>query len=137
MGIDTPRHEFYTINTNQSGPPLSARQKHEPRLLRSIPISKPNSFPKKPSRQKWTRPIYLPGHIYRLLSQETKDALQKYNVEAIQKFKSSRNLNETNYIHDVYEDTQDNSPSSNEDDEFQECQEYNTDKDLYKQSETF
>ena len=26
--------------------------------------------------QKWTGPIYLPGHIYKLLSQEAKDALQ-------------------------------------------------------------
>ena len=69
----------------------------------------------------------LAGHIYKLLSQEARDALQKYSVEAIQKFKSSRNLHETIFIHDVHEDTQDNSPSSNEDDEFQECQEFNTD----------
>ena len=41
-------------------------------------------------------------HIYKLLSQESKDALQKYNVEAIQKFKSSRNLHETTFIHDVH-----------------------------------
>ena len=72
----------------------------------------------------------LPEHIYMLLSHEAKDALQKYNVEAIQRFKPSRNLHETNFIHDVHEDTQDNSPSSNEDDEFQECQDYNTDQDL-------
>ena len=72
----------------------------------------------------------LPEHIYKILSQEAKDALQKYNVEAIQKYKSSRNLHETNFIHDVHEHTQDNSPSSNEDDEFQECQDYNTDQDL-------
>ena len=48
------------------------------------------TFPKKPARQKWTGPIYLPGHIHKLLSQEAKDASQKYNVEAIQKFKTSR-----------------------------------------------
>ena len=119
-----------SINTNQSGSPTSARHKLQPRLLRSNPNSKPNTFPEKPARQKWTGPIYLPGHIYKLLSQEAKDALCKYNVEAIQKFKSSRNLHETNFTHDVHEDTQDDSPSSNEDDEFQECQEYNTDQDL-------
>ena len=130
MGIDTPSDEFYTINTNQSSPPMSARHKLQPRLLRSNPSTKPNTFPKKPTRQKWTGPIYLPGHLYKLLNQEAKDALQKYNVEAIQKFKSSRNLHETNFIHDFHEDTQDNSPSSNEDDEFQECQEYNPDQDL-------
>ena len=37
------------------------------------------------------------------MRQEAKDALQKYNVEAIQKFKASRNLNETELIHNVYE----------------------------------
>ena len=51
-------------------------------------------------------------------------------MEAIQNFKSSRNLHETTFIHDVHKDTQNNSSSSNEDDEFQEWQEFNTDKDL-------
>ena len=51
-------------------------------------------------------------------------------MEAIQKIKCLRNLNETNFVHDFHEDIQSNSPSSNEDDEFQECQEYNTDQDL-------
>ena len=102
MGMDTPSDEFYNINTNQSGPPLSARHKLQPRLLRSNPKTKPNTFPKKPDRQKWTGLIYLPGYIYKLLNQEAKDALQKYNVEAIQKFKVSRNLNETEFMHNVY-----------------------------------
>ena len=77
MGIDTPSNEFYTINTNQSGPPMSARHKFQPRLLQSNPNLKPNAFPKKPARQKWTCHIYLPVHIYKLLSQESKDAIQK------------------------------------------------------------
>ena len=46
--------------------------------------------------------------LYELLSQEAKDALQKYNEGAIQKFKASRNLNETDLIHDVYEHAQEN-----------------------------
>ena len=75
-------------------------------------------------------PIYLPRHIYKLLSQEAKVALQEYYVEAIQKFKASRNLHETNLIHDVYEHTQDNFPSSTKEEEFQECLEFNTDQDL-------
>ena len=103
MGIDTPSDEFYNINTNQSGPPMSARHKLQPGLLRSNPNTKPNTFPNKPARQKWTGPIDLPTHIYKHLSQEAKDALQKYNVEAIQKFKASRNLNETELMHNVYE----------------------------------
>ena len=37
MGTDTPSYEFYNINTNQSGPPMSARHKLQPGLLRSNP----------------------------------------------------------------------------------------------------
>ena len=37
MGTDTPSYEFYNININQSGPPMSARHKLQPRLLRSNP----------------------------------------------------------------------------------------------------
>ena len=106
MGIDTPSDEFYNINTNQSGPPMSTRHKLQPRLLRTNPNTKPNTFPKKSARQEWTGPIYFPGHIYKLLSQEAKDALQKYNVEAIQKSKASRNLNETELMNNVYEHAQ-------------------------------
>ena len=39
-------------------------------------------------------------------------------------------MHETNYVHDIYENTKHNSSSSNEDDEFQECQEYHPDQDL-------
>ena len=126
--VDIASDEYYTSSTNQSGPPIFARHKLQSRLLRSNPNSKQKiTFPKKPARQRWTGPIYLPGLIYKLLSQEAKDALLKYNVEAIQNFKSSRNLHETNLVHDLHGDTKSNFPSSNEDDEFQECQEYNTD----------
>ena len=123
MGIDTPSDEFYNINTNLSGPPMSARHKLQPRLQRTNPNIKPTTFPKKPTRQKWTGPIYLPGHIYNLLSQEAKDALQKYNVEAIQKFKASRNLHETQLIHTVSEHAQEELSPSIDEEEFQECQE--------------
>ena len=90
MGIETPSEEFYNINTNQSGLPMSARHKLQPRLQRKNPNGKTNTFPKKSTRQKWTGPTYLPSHIYNLLSQEAKEALKKYNIEAIQKFKASR-----------------------------------------------
>ena len=130
MGFDTPSDEFYNINTNQSGPPMSARHKLKPRLLRTNPNMKPNTFPKKSARQKWTGPIYLPGHIYKLLSQEAKYALQKYNVEAIQKFKASRNLNEIELMHNVYEHAQEELPTSIDEEEFQECEQFNTDQDL-------
>ena len=64
------------------------------------------------------------------MSQEATDALQKYNVEAIQKFKASRNLNETELIHNVYEHVQEELPPTIDEEEFQECQEFNTDQDL-------
>ena len=40
MGIDMPSDEFYTVNTNQSGPPMSAKHIFQPRLLR--PNQNPN-----------------------------------------------------------------------------------------------
>ena len=130
MCIDTPSDKFYTINTNQSGPPMSARHKLKHRLLRTNPNTKPNTFLKKSTRQKWTGSIYLPAHIYTLLRQESKDALQKYIVEAIQKFKASRNLNETELVHNVYEHAQEELPTSIDEEEFQECQQFDTDQDL-------
>ena len=72
----------------------------------------------------------MPSHIYNLLSQEAKDALQKYNVEAIQKFKASRHLNETQFINTMSQLTQDELPPIIDEEEFQECQEFNTDQDL-------
>ena len=77
-----------------------------------------------------TGPIYLAAHIYKLLSQEVKDALQKYNVEAIQKFRSTRNLHEINFQHNLHENTQENSTPSNEDDQSPDCQESHPDQDL-------
>ena len=69
-------------------------------------------------------------YIYKLLNQEAKDALKNYNVEAIQKFKASRNLNETELIHHVYEHAQEELPPTIDEEEFQECQEFNIDQDL-------
>ena len=51
-------------------------------------------------------------------------------VEAIQKYKSSRNLLETNFIPDLHDNTQDNITPSNEDSEFKDCQEFYLDQDL-------
>ena len=107
MGIDTRSDELYNINTNQSGPPISARHKLQPRLLRTNPNTKPNNISKETSQTEmdWSY-ILARTYIYKLLSQQAKDALQKYNVEAIQKFKASRNLNETELLHNVYEHVQ-------------------------------
>ena len=72
----------------------------------------------------------MPAHIYKLLSQEVKAVLQKYNVVAIQKLKSTRNLHETNFVHDLHENTQDNSTSPIEDDQSQDCQEFHPDQNF-------
>ena len=64
------------------------------------------------------------------MSKEAKDAIQKYNVDSIQKFKASRNLNETELMHNVYEHAQEELPPSIDEEEFQECQQFNTDQDL-------
>ena len=73
---------------------------------------------------------YIYQEIYKRLSQESKDALQKYYVEAVQKFEASRNLNETELMHYVYEHTQEELPTSIDEEEIQECQQFNTDQDL-------
>ena len=41
----------------------------------------------------------------------------KYNAEAIQKLKSTRNLHEINFLHDLHENTQENSTTFNQDDQ--------------------
>ena len=111
QGIDTPSDEVYNINTTHASPPMSSIHKMRPRLPRCN--SGPNQFPKKQPNQKWTGPISLPGHVYKLLSQEAKDGLQKYNVEAIEKFKS-RTVHGTNFVSDIHEDSQDMIALSNE-----------------------
>ena len=128
MGVDTPSDELYNIDTTQYVPPMLARHKLQPRLPK--PDQGPSTFPRKQTNQRWTCPIYLPACIYKLLSQEVKDALQKYYVEAIQKLKSTRNLHEINFVHDLHESTQDDSTSSNKDDQSQDCQEFHPDQDL-------
>ena len=64
------------------------------------------------------------------MSQEDKDASQKYNAEAIQKFKSTRNMHEINFLHDLHENTQKNFTTSNQDDLSPDYQECHPDQDL-------
>ena len=128
MGINIPSDEFYNIQLTQYVPPMSARHKLQPRLPN--PNQSPDTFSKKQTKQKWTFPIYLPAHICKLLSLQVKDALQKYNAEAIQKSKPTRNLHENNPLHDLHENTQDNSTTFNQDDQSPDCQESHPEQDL-------
>ena len=107
---------------------MSARHKLQPRLLK--PNQSPVTFQKKQTNQRWTGPTYLPAHIYKLLSQEVKDAVQKYNAEVIQKFKYTRNFHEINFLYDLHENTQENSTTSNQHDQSPDYQESHSDQDL-------
>ena len=129
MGIITTSDEFYNIHTTQYVPPMSTRHKLQPRL--SKPNHSPETFPKKQTKQIWTGPIYLPSHIHNLLSQAVKDAFQKYNEEAIQKFKSTRNFYQINFLHHLHENTQENTTTSNQDHQSADYQESNPDQDLW------
>ena len=53
-----------------------------------------------------------------------------YKNIMLNKFKSTRNLHEINFQHDLHENTQENSTSSNEDDQPPDCQESHPDQDL-------
>ena len=57
MGLDTPRDEFYNINTTQYVPPVSARHKLQPRLPK--PNQSPETFPKKQTKTKLDLPYLL------------------------------------------------------------------------------
>ena len=66
------RLTVYNIHTTQYVPPMSARHKLQPWLPK--PNQSPETLPKKQTKQRWTGPIYLPAHIFKLLSQEVKHA---------------------------------------------------------------
>ena len=128
MGIDTPSDEFTTS--------IQLNMFHQCQLGTNFSLDFPSQIKvqthsqKKQTKQKWTGPIYLPPHIYKLLSQEVKDALQKYNAEAIQKFMSTRNLHEINFLHDLHENTQANSTTFIQDDQSSNYQESYPNQDL-------
>ena len=129
MGIDTPSDEFYNIHTTQYVPPMSAGHKLHSRLPKSNQC--PETFTKKQTKQRWTGPFYISAHIYKRLSQEVKDALPKYNTQKqFKSFKSTRNLHEINFLHDLHVNTQDNSTTSNQDDQSRDYQESHPDQDL-------
>ena len=44
----------------------------------------------KPQKRQWNGPIYLLQSIYVLMNEESKEALKKYNLEALQKFQNRK-----------------------------------------------
>ena len=61
MGLDTPSDEFYNIFTTQYVPPMSARQKPQPRPPK--PNQSPDKFPKKQTKQNGLV-LFIWQHIY-------------------------------------------------------------------------
>ena len=62
MDIYTPSDEFYNIHTTQYVPPMSARHKLQPRLLK--PNQNPQTFPKKNKPNKDGLVLFIYQHIY-------------------------------------------------------------------------
>ena len=107
---------------------MSARHKLQPRLPK--PNQSTESFPRKETNKDGLV-LFICQHIYtNFRAKRLKILYQKYNAEAIQKFKSTRNLHEINFQHDLIENTQDNSTTSNQNDQSPEYQESHPDQDL-------
>ena len=70
------------IYTTQYVPPLSAKRELQSRLPK--PNQNPETYPRKQTKQRSTGPIDLPAYIYKLLSQEVKDALKNIMQKQIQ-----------------------------------------------------
>ena len=89
-GIDLPPDEFYQVHA------LSSRHPPSPRTgLPSRPPFRPqsqHSGPTKPIRR-YDGPIFVPPHIYKLLSQDPMKALKAYNTEAITRFHQRKDQN--------------------------------------------
>ena len=84
--IDTSSDDIYNIhNTNFK------RSPHVKSLIPRTPMG--NSKPKKaiPQKPRYNGPIYLPNHIYNMLSEDTKKKLDNYNQEKKTQLKSTCN----------------------------------------------
>jgi hypothetical protein len=69
-GIDTPGDTFLQVNQSNWQPTTRPSPPHE-----KNPTSSPSSTPR------YTGPIYLPRHVFDLLNDKAKLALQEYNIK--------------------------------------------------------
>ena len=83
-GIDTPSDDIYNIhNTNfNRGPQVKS-------LIPRTPTGKPKSNKALPSKPSYNGPVYLPKHIYNMLSDDVKKELDMYNQEQKAQYKST------------------------------------------------
>ena len=101
-GIDLPSDEFYQVHAISSRHPPAQRPGQPSR-----PPFRPqtqHSGPTKPIRR-YDGPIFLPPHIYQLLSQDAMKALKAYNTEAITRFHQRKAHN-----NEIVETPQDDPP---------------------------
>ena len=84
-GIDTPSEDFYNIHTTDfnRNPPVKS-------LIPRTPKGKPK--PKiSHDKPRYNGPVFLPKHIYDMLSEEIKKELDKYNQEKKANYKPNSN----------------------------------------------
>ena len=82
--IDTHSDDFYNIcNTNFNRDPQV--KSHIPRT----PPGKPKSNKAVPPKPRYNGPVYLPKHIYNMLSDNVKKELDKYSQEKKAQYKST------------------------------------------------
>ena len=83
-GIDTPSDDIYNIhNTNINRAPQVRS------LIPRTPPGKPKSMKAVPPKPRYNQPVYLPKHIYNMLSDDVKKKLDKYNQEKKAQYKST------------------------------------------------
>ena len=81
-GIDTPSNEIYNIhNTNLNW------TTHVKSLIPRTPPGKPKSNKAVYLKPRYNGPVYLPKHIYNMLSDDVKKELEKYNQEKKAQYK--------------------------------------------------
>ena len=81
-GIDSPSDDIYNIyNTNFNRTP------HVKSLILGTSLGKPKSSKAIPPKPRYNGPVYLPKHIYNMLSDDVKKALDKYNQEKKAQYK--------------------------------------------------
>ena len=74
-GIDAPSDDIYNIHNNFKRTP------HVKSLIPRASPGKSKCNKTKPPKPRYNGPIYLPKHIYNMLSEDIKKELDKYNQE--------------------------------------------------------
>ena len=82
--IDTPSDDIYNIHNSNF-----ERTPHVKSLIPRTSPGKPTSNKAIPLKPRYNGPVYLPKHIYNMLSDDVKKELDKYNQEKKAQYKST------------------------------------------------